>query len=83
MLGGQEVHQRARGLFPDGVFAASSQQPKALVTGHSKEILFEAAFSDDGYSARDDILQRRKAGFHFLEGPLAPQRKDAGNSQRP
>jgi CRISPR/Cas system-associated exonuclease Cas4 (RecB family) len=67
MQEGQEVHQRARGLFSEGVFAVSPQQTGVLVASHGVGAVFEAAFSVEGCSARADILQRQNGGFHVME----------------
>lgn len=64
---GQEVHRRARGLFPKGIFAGTLDRTAAALVDGCEEVIFEAAFSCDGYAARADGLQRTKRGFRLIE----------------
>jgi CRISPR/Cas system-associated exonuclease Cas4 (RecB family) len=63
---GQEIHQRARGLFPKGAFAAPALDAKSLARGRN-ETIFEAPVKLDGYAARADILHRENGNVHVME----------------
>src|SRR5260221_9052987 len=67
MLEGQEIHARARSLFPDGVFAGDPQKTGTIFADGSKKTVFEAAFATGGYTARSDILQRQGEGYRLME----------------
>lgn len=63
MQEGQDVHRRAQSLHPNGVFAGSIEQTKQLILDRAVEIIFEAAFAIDGYTARADWIRRVKGGW--------------------
>ncbi len=63
MQEGQDVHRRARCLHPSGVFAGSIGKTEQLILDHAVEIIFEAAFTVDGYTARADWIRRVKGGW--------------------
>lgn len=60
---GQDVHRRAQSLHPNGVFAGSIDKTKQLILDHAVEVIFEAAFTVDGYTARADWIRRVKGGW--------------------
>lgn len=70
---GQEIHRRARTLFPDGISgqarstAAAVQKTQRLMADATVKTIFEATFHIDGYVARADILRRTKSGWHLIE----------------
>jgi predicted RecB family nuclease len=63
MLEGQEVHRRAQTLHPNGVFAGSIEKTKRLILDRAVDVVFEAAFTVDGYTARADWIRRVKGGW--------------------
>lgn len=63
MQEGQDVHRRAQSLHPNGVFAGSIEKTKQLILDRAVEIIFEAAFTIDGYTARADRIRRVKGGW--------------------
>lgn len=63
MQDGQDVHRRAQSLHPDGVFAGSVDKTKGPILDRASEVIFEAAFSVDGYAARADWIRRVKGGW--------------------
>lgn len=63
MQEGQNVHRRAQSLHPNGVFAGSIDKTKRLILDHAVEIIFEAAFTVDGYTARADWIRRVEGGW--------------------
>lgn len=63
MQEGQDVHRRAHSLHPNGVFAGSIEKTKQLILDRAAEIIFEAAFTVDGYTARADWIRRVKGGW--------------------
>ena len=63
MQEGQDVHRRAQSLHPNGVFAGSIEKTKQLILGRAVEVIFEAAFTVDGYTARADWIRRVKGGW--------------------
>ena len=63
MLEGQDVHRRAQTLHPDGVFAGSIEKTKQLILDRAVDVIFEAAFTVDGYTARADWIRRVKDGW--------------------
>lgn len=63
MREGQDVHRRAQSLYPNGVFAGSIEKTKQLILDRAVEIIFEAAFTIDGYTARADWIRRVKGGW--------------------
>ena len=63
MREGQDVHRRAQSLHPNGVFAGSIEKTKKLILDRAVEVIFEAAFSVDGYTARADWIRRVKGGW--------------------
>lgn len=65
MREGQEIGQRARQLFVNGVFAGDVGKTAELLA--TTDVLFEASFEIDGYIARTDILQQRDRGVSLLE----------------
>ncbi|MCA9272647.1 MAG: DUF2779 domain-containing protein [Phycisphaerales bacterium] len=60
---GQDVHRRAQSLHPNGVFAGSIDKTKQLILDRAMEVIFEAAFTVDGYAARADWIRRVKGGW--------------------
>ena len=67
MQEGQDVHRRAQSLHPNGVFAGSIEKTKQLILDRAVEIIFEAAFTVDGYTARADWIRRVKGGWAIGE----------------
>ena len=67
MREGQDVHLRAQSLHPNGVFAGSIEKTKNLILDRAVEVIFEAAFTVDGYTARADWIRRVKGGWVFGE----------------
>lgn len=63
MQEGQDVNRRAQSLHPNGVFAGSIEKTKQLVLDRAVKIIFEAAFTVDGYTARADWIRRDKGGW--------------------
>ncbi len=63
MQEGQDVHRRAQSLHPNGVFAGSIEKTKRLILDRAVEVIFEAAFTVDGYTARADWIRRVKGGW--------------------
>lgn len=63
MQEGQDVHRRAQSLHPNGVFAGSIEKTKKLILDRAVEVIFEASFSVDGYTARADWIRRVKGGW--------------------
>ncbi len=63
MQEGQDVHRRAQSLHPNGVFAGSIEKTKQLILDRAVEVIFEAAFTVDGYTARADWIRRVKGGW--------------------
>ncbi len=63
MQEGQDVHRRAQSLHPNGVFAGSIEKTKQLILDRAVEVIFEAALSIDGYTARADWIRRVKGGW--------------------
>ena len=63
MQEGQDVHRRAQSLHPDGVFAGSTEKTKRLILVRAVDVIFEAAFTVDGYTARADWIRRVKGGW--------------------
>ena len=63
MQEGQDVHRRAQSLHPNGVFAGSIEKTKRLILDHAVNVIFEAAFTVDGYTARADWIRRVKGGW--------------------
>lgn len=67
---GIEIHRRAQGLFPAGKIISGPMQQALSETGaviKSNPILFEAAFSADGFGARADILRKTQNGYQLTE----------------
>ncbi len=62
---GQEIGQRARQLFVNGVFAGDVGKTAELLA--TTDVLFEASFEIDGYIARADILEQRDRGVGLSE----------------
>ena len=60
---GQDVHRRAQSLHPNGVFAGSIDKTKRLILDRAAQVIFEAAFEVDGYTARADWIRRIKGGW--------------------
>jgi len=73
MWQGSEVHKRARGLYPQGIFIdepkikTAAGKTSALIGDQEESVLFEATFIADGYVAKTDILQRLDEGWHIIE----------------
>lgn len=63
MQEGQDVHRCAQSLYPSGVFAGSIDKTKQLILDRAVEVIFEAAFTVDGYTARADWIRRVKGGW--------------------
>jgi len=63
MQEGQDVHRRAQSLHPHGVFAGSIEKTRQRILDRAMEIIFEAAFTIDGYTARADWIRRVKSGW--------------------
>ena len=63
MQAGQDVHRRAQSLHPNGVFAGSIEKTKRLILDRAVNVIFEAAFKIDGYTARADWIRRVKGGW--------------------
>ncbi|MCA9274592.1 MAG: DUF2779 domain-containing protein [Phycisphaerales bacterium] len=63
MREGQDVHRRAQSLYPNGVFAGSIEKTKQLILDRAVELIFEAAFTVDGYTGRADWIRRVKGGW--------------------
>lgn len=85
MQEGQDVHRRAQSLHPNGVFAGSIEKTKQLILDRAVEIIFEAAFTVDGCTARADWIRRVKGGWVIGEiksslfnedGPKEEHRED-------
>jgi len=63
MQEGQDVHRRAQSLHPNGVFAGSIEKTKQLILDRAVDVIFEAAFTVDRYTARADWIRRVKGGW--------------------
>lgn len=63
MKEGQDVHRRAQSLHPNGEFAGTIENTKQLVLARAVEVIFEAAFTVDGYTVRADWIRRVKGGW--------------------
>lgn len=64
---GKEVHQRARSLFPTGVFAGNLDKTQALLDAGETKPIFEAAFEAEGFAARADAVLPWRKGIHLIE----------------
>ena len=69
---GEEVGQRARLLFPDGVLVeekgnAALARTNLIMADRGTEAVFEGYFSIDRFVARADVLVRKGGGWHMLE----------------
>jgi len=64
---GQEIHERARCIRHEGVFAGKPAKTAALMKDRRTKLIFEAAFEVDGYAARADMLKRMAGGFGIIE----------------
>ena len=63
MREGQEVHRRAQSLHSKGVFAGSIDKTRQLILDRAAEVIFEAAFTVDRYTARADWIRRVEGGW--------------------
>lgn len=64
MQEGQEVHERARSLHPDGMFAGGQTRTDAILQGFSPAgVIFEAAFSVLTFAAHADWVRRSRPGW--------------------
>ncbi len=63
MQEGQDVHRRAQSLHPNGVFAGSTEKTKRLILDRAVDVIFEAAFTIEGYAARADWIRHVKGGW--------------------
>ena len=63
---GNEIHKRARELFPDGLlidnmdFERALRETKAAMDASAGGIIFDGAFLSEMFAARTDILKREK-----------------------
>ena len=67
---GNEVHCLSRELFPDGILVKGGnavEKTRRLMADTNVSILFEAAFSNDGYATRADIIVRDGNGWKVME----------------
>ncbi len=70
---GNEVGQRARGLYPEGILVknidlvAASKETWELISDPCVSVIFEGTFLVDGYVAKTDILKRSDDGWHMIE----------------
>jgi hypothetical protein len=70
---GNEVHTRARSIYPRGRvieergMRRAVAATKAAIAAPEVKTIFEGAFLADGLAARADILRRVKAGWHLME----------------
>lgn len=74
MQQGQEVHARARDLFPGGAIISGGQSNAAAAAATERQIrgaasatLFEATVLAAPFVARADVLTRLDEGWHLLE----------------
>ena len=74
ILEGNNVHKKARELFPDAVNAQqsniteSAEFTKTVLEKNRNDAIIEAAFIADGFSARVDALKKLEDGsFHLFE----------------
>ena len=69
---GLEVHNRARGLLPQGVMVSGSRERSAemteqLLSDRNTRILFEATFIHNNFVARADVLIRKGSQWQIVE----------------
>lgn len=70
---GNEVGQRARGLYPQGILVknidlvAASKETWELISNSGVSVIFEGTFLIDGYAAKTDILKRSDGGWRMIE----------------
>lgn len=70
---GNEVGQRARGIYPEGILVknidllAASEETYELISNPCVSVIFEGTFLVDGYAAKADILKRSDDGWHMIE----------------
>lgn len=70
---GNEVGQRARGLYPEGVLVknvdlvAASEETWELISNPCVSVIFEGTFLIEGYAAKTDILMRSDDGWRMIE----------------
>jgi len=69
---GLEVHNRARGLFPNGVMVsgsneASAQTTQRLLSDSDTTVIFEATFIYKDYVTKADILIRDNSKWKIIE----------------
>ena len=67
MMEGQEVHRRAQALHPQGIFAGDERATKRLLNAAEHSVIFEAAFSANGFIARADWIRRLEQGWYVGE----------------
>lgn len=69
---GNQIGELARKLYPSGVLITEHGNEaikisRYLIDQQKVEVLFEAAFTNDNYSARADVLIREKNSWHLIE----------------
>ncbi|MBL4699461.1 MAG: hypothetical protein JKX70_11580 [Phycisphaerales bacterium] len=67
MSEGIEIHQRARSLHPNGIFAGNQFKTNELILDSTVKLIFEAAFKVDGFAARADWIRRVRGGWMIGE----------------
>ncbi len=79
---GNEIHKRARELFPDGLlidnvnFERALRETKAATDASAGGIIFDGAFLNEMFTARADILKRVSNGWHLMEIKSSVNDKD-------
>jgi predicted RecB family nuclease len=70
IMQGNEISKRSRRLFPSGLLVLGAMRQAIHVTSETidmNSILFEPAFSVDGFGARADILIKDSDGWNLIE----------------
>ncbi len=79
---GNEIHKRARELFPDGLlidntdFERALRETRAAMDASAGGIIFDGAFLSEVFAARADILKRESKGWHLMEVKSSVNDKD-------
>jgi len=79
---GNEIHKRARELFPNGLlidnmdFERGLRETKAAMDASAGGIIFDGAFLSEMFAARPDILKRESKAWHLMEVKSSVNDKD-------
>jgi len=69
---GLEIHQRARCIFPQGIYIderniETAAERTAQLINSNTPVIYEASFIVDNFRTKADILKREKSGWHLFE----------------